>query len=292
MTHITTTGDGNVEQPVIADVTGLQTALDGKAASAHVHQGTDITSGTIDGDRLPAMSTTKKGAVPATGTPSGKVLDDYGSWVTNGSSYTLPKASDTVLGGIKVGTNLSIDGNGVLSASGSGGSTTGLYSGTLDFGSIPDGGCAELTFAATGAVAGNVYAISLPSGLDASVIGNARASATDTIAVRLCNFSGAAVNPASSTLKVRDLSSLGYLTASATIDYGAISDGGCASNTITVTGAATGDNVAAGWPSGLESGLVGSMRVTSADTVTAWLCNWSGAAVDPASGTFKVGITK
>ena len=32
------------------------------------------------------------------------------------SSYELPKASSSVLGGIKVGTNLSIDGNGVLSA--------------------------------------------------------------------------------------------------------------------------------------------------------------------------------
>jgi hypothetical protein len=32
------------------------------------------------------------------------------------ASYSLPTASTTVLGGVKVGTNLSIDGNGVLSA--------------------------------------------------------------------------------------------------------------------------------------------------------------------------------
>jgi hypothetical protein len=50
------------------------------AALSHVHAGTDITSGTIDGDRLPAISTTKKGAVPLTGTPSGKYLKDSGSW--------------------------------------------------------------------------------------------------------------------------------------------------------------------------------------------------------------------
>lgn len=36
------------------------------------------------------------------------------------SQYTLPTASTTVLGGVKVGTNLSIDGNGVLSATGGG----------------------------------------------------------------------------------------------------------------------------------------------------------------------------
>jgi len=35
---------------------------------------------------------------------------------TNPTPYTLPTASDTVLGGVKVGTRLSIDGNGVLSA--------------------------------------------------------------------------------------------------------------------------------------------------------------------------------
>jgi len=38
------------------------------------------------------------------------------NWIEVGSTYTLPTASTTVLGGIKVGTNLSIDGNGLLSA--------------------------------------------------------------------------------------------------------------------------------------------------------------------------------
>lgn len=38
------------------------------------------------------------------------------NWIEVGSTYTLPTASTTVLGGIKVGTNLSIDVNGVLSA--------------------------------------------------------------------------------------------------------------------------------------------------------------------------------
>ncbi len=36
--------------------------------------------------------------------------------LVSGGSYTLPTASSTVLGGIKVGTNLSIDGSGVLSS--------------------------------------------------------------------------------------------------------------------------------------------------------------------------------
>lgn len=40
------------------------------------------------------------------------------------SAYALPTASATVLGGVKVGTGLSIDGNGVLSSSGGGGGGT------------------------------------------------------------------------------------------------------------------------------------------------------------------------
>ncbi|MDD2679080.1 MAG: hypothetical protein PHS81_04320, partial [Candidatus Nanoarchaeia archaeon] len=50
----------------------------------------DILSGTLDGDRLPAMSETKKGAVPATGAPSNKFLRDDATWQTPaGSANTI-----------------------------------------------------------------------------------------------------------------------------------------------------------------------------------------------------------
>lgn len=48
--------------------------------SPHTHSTGDVTSGTLDGDRLPAISMTKKGGVPATGTPAGKLLRDDGTW--------------------------------------------------------------------------------------------------------------------------------------------------------------------------------------------------------------------
>ena len=51
-----------------------------------------------------------------------------------GAEYTLPVASQNNLGGIKVGENLSIDANGVLSASGGGGSSATFYSQTLTAG--------------------------------------------------------------------------------------------------------------------------------------------------------------
>ena len=52
------------------------------AAASHTHAATDITSETLDGDRLPAITTTKKGAVPATGTPTGRFLKDDGTFAS------------------------------------------------------------------------------------------------------------------------------------------------------------------------------------------------------------------
>ena len=62
------------------------------SAGPSTHAGEDITTGTIDGDRLPSISTTKKGAVPLTGTPSGKYLKDDGNWTT------IPEASGDLVG--------------------------------------------------------------------------------------------------------------------------------------------------------------------------------------------------
>lgn len=80
-----------------SDVTGLVADLAGKAAASHAHAGTDITSGTIDGDRLPALSATKKGGAPATGTPSGKFLKDNDTWDTpaGGDGVTMKIAAGT-----------------------------------------------------------------------------------------------------------------------------------------------------------------------------------------------------
>lgn len=78
----------------IANVTGLQTALDGKAESSHGHNdATTSVSGFMsrgDKDKLDGIA-------------------------TGANNYSLPTATSTVLGGIKVGTNLSIS-SGVLSA--------------------------------------------------------------------------------------------------------------------------------------------------------------------------------
>lgn len=72
----------------------------GAAPTSHNQDATTITTGALDGDRLPALSTTKRAGVPATGTPSGKFLKDDDTWaapsggsvnpfITLTSSYTL-----------------------------------------------------------------------------------------------------------------------------------------------------------------------------------------------------------
>ena len=71
---LTTTAHGGIVASTDVRLTNARTP------TAHVHVGTDITTGTIDGDRLPSISTTKQGAVPATGSPTGKFLKDDGTF--------------------------------------------------------------------------------------------------------------------------------------------------------------------------------------------------------------------
>jgi hypothetical protein len=84
-----------------------------------------------------------------------------------------------------------------------------------------------------------------------------------------------------------------YLTGSATLDFPSIANGTCSADlTLTVPGAAVNNAVAAGWPAGLNAGLVGMMRVSAANTVAVRLCNFAGSAVDPASATFVATIVR
>lgn len=60
-----------------------------------------------------------------TGTTPGGGLANWTKLSTGGSSYTLPPATNSVLGGIKVGSGLTITGDGTLSATGGGGGGSG-----------------------------------------------------------------------------------------------------------------------------------------------------------------------
>lgn len=82
------------------------------------------------------------------------------------------------------------------------------------------------------------------------------------------------------------------ITATAVLDFPSIAAGTIQTLTITVTGAAIGDAVALGPPSGIEANLMWSGWVAAADTVTIRLLNISGAPIDPASATWRATVFK
>lgn len=179
------------------------------------------------------------------------------------------------------GTNLEV-------TSGDCGSGAASAAAALDFPSIGDGVCSsDLTFSFVGLAAGAAITPGWPT-LPSGVSGIMRASATDTVSVRLCNFSGATVDPASLTYQA----SYGAngISAASSIDFASIGDGVCSVNTIALTGVTAGTLVAAGWPSALPAGFVGLMRGSAADTVEVRLCNWSGADVDPPALTYRATV--
>jgi hypothetical protein len=84
-----------------------------------------------------------------------------------------------------------------------------------------------------------------------------------------------------------------FLTGAATLDFPSITSGACSADlSFTLPGAAVNDAVTAGWPAALEAGLVGTMRVSAANTIAVRVCNLAGSAVDPASATFRAAIVR
>ena len=78
---------GTTDHAALSHLAYANAGHTGFAQASHAHAGNDITSGTLDGARLPAMSATKLGGVPATGTPTGLILSDSGF-------VSAPTASD------------------------------------------------------------------------------------------------------------------------------------------------------------------------------------------------------
>lgn len=81
-----------------AVITSDSRLSDARTPLAHNQDAATINAGTLDGDRLPAMSTTKKGAVPLTGTPSGKYLKDDGTWASPSSGSAVERDFGIIAG--------------------------------------------------------------------------------------------------------------------------------------------------------------------------------------------------
>ena len=78
------------------------------------------------------------------------------------------------------------------------------------------------------------------------------------------------------------------LSATASLNFPEIAAASQANLTITVTGAAVGDEVIMALPSGPAAGLVFNAFVSAADTVTIRASNISGSPVDAGAATYGV----
>jgi len=229
---------------------------------------------------------------PVNGAPTGKAYQVVGD-VT--SSPFVPAPANTTLRADSDGKAKACENGGVctgLSKAGHVGWTwAGRTSGSVSFFSaLVNGTCADRTFPWNGVGTSETLIAGWPADLNSGLIGSLYVSSADTVTVRLCNFSGAAVTPGiltfTATLALESLSGTGSLS------FAALPNGTCGAQTFFQMGVSGGDPVAPKWPSTLEAGLLGAMRASADNTIEVRLCNFSGAALTPASQTFGASIAK
>jgi hypothetical protein len=150
--------DDKIAAATIADADAstkgkIQLAGDlGGTAAAPTVPGLALKANTTDVTTVLALKATKSDVTA--GLASKANTSDLATVATSGSyndlvnkpnipsAYVIPKASASVLGGVKVGTGLSIDGNGILSAAVSGTTTVSSVTGVLP---IANGGTGQTT---------------------------------------------------------------------------------------------------------------------------------------------------
>lgn len=115
----------------------------------------------------------------------------------------------------------------------------------------------------------------------------ARASSGDLVAKAITDFGLSLVDDADAAA---GRATLGFLTATAALDFGNILAASSADLTITVTGAAVGDAVILGPPAAPDASLTFLGFVSAADTVTVRAFNIGAVAVDQASMTFRATV--
>jgi hypothetical protein len=84
----------------------------------------------------------------------------------------------------------------------------------------------------------------------------------------------------------------GILTVLANVDFANLASLTCADQTVSLTGAAIGNAVAAGWPSSFNASLLGTMWVSAANTITIRVCNLSGGPINPAAANFRITLVR
>ena len=168
------------------------------------------------------------------------------SWstISGSGSYTLPTASGSTLGGIKIGSGLSIDGSGVVTASGGGGGGADLYAANESSPSAQP--------SATGANAIAIGDSAIASGSQAVALSLSRASGSKSFAAGIGDNSTSYGASSNNTVAIggEAKASSGYATA---IGYGSSATAG---GSIALNGATS---------SGNSSLAIGLQSTASAD---------------------------
>lgn len=137
--------------------------------------------------------------------------------------------------------------------------------------------------------------------LTSGVLGVVSGNSTDCVLVNgssgACGSGGSVtagtgISVSGSIVSVDTAAVPSFLAGSATIDFASISASSCAIQTLTMTGAVTGDAVIGGWPADMSTGIIPRILVSAANTVQIQLCNVTGGAIDPPSRTYGATIVR
>ena len=84
-----------------------------------------------------------------------------------------------------------------------------------------------------------------------------------------------------------------YTNGTATLTFGSLAANSCSSDlAVNVPGATPGDSIAPGWPAALPSSVMGSMRVSAANSVAVKLCNLGSAAATVAAASYRATVVR
>ena len=117
-------------------------------------------------------------------------------------------------------------------------------------------------------------------------------AAAGTTSTEVAAFSAAGAFTANVSLQIGSSGTplLKLLSAIATLDFPSIPAQASADLTITVTGSAINDFVQLGLPASPASGINFQAFVSAANTVTVRAANYTAAAIDPASASYRVSV--